>query len=180
MHYYSQVVNLLNMHYGNVPALLFYYCSFSADPMANIHYMSFKPCAPELTVHGNNSRIMHATESEQGEQNRPQFKGATVESPITGEPMLWFDPSAKLRRVAVASGVILSLLLGAVGVVSGIFYFRYWATRVSNSAWLEDTGVSIAAFMNFVQVGCAGRPGTVCVAVHCPCFLVCCLVHCVS
>ena len=62
---------------------------------------------------------------EDEEQDRPQFLGEEIPSPINGQVVLWFSPRAKLVRVLTSFLVVTFSLLVVMGAVSGIFIFRY-------------------------------------------------------
>ncbi len=61
---------------------------------------------------------------EEEEQNRPQFKGEKVFSPITGKPTFYFSKVSRFYRSLFSQGVISILVMIVIAVIAIIFAIR--------------------------------------------------------
>lgn len=89
---------------------------------------------------------------EDSEQDRPLFIGIDTVSPIDGSKTRYFPSSTKNFRSNVVSSIVSINILGVIIVVSGIFYFQFWASQSENAGYftlngtyLGDTIVSIVS-----------------------------------
>ena len=90
---------------------------------------------------------------EEEEQDRPQFEGETIPSPVTGESITFFKPFEKMRRMFLGLCVTMTLLICVIGVVAGIYLFRYWSSEGhAGFSIFKGTGPLIASLLNFVQI----------------------------
>ncbi len=80
---------------------------------------------------------------EEEEQNRPQFEGQKILSPITGKPTLYFSRNARAKRAFLSQGVIAGLVLVVIGVVACIFALRI---AIANAKF-EIAGVPMASIV---------------------------------
>ncbi len=80
---------------------------------------------------------------EEEEQNRPQFRGEKILSPITGKPTLYFSREARSRRAMFSQGVVVGLVLVVIAVVACIFAIRI----AIQQAKFEIGGVSMASIV---------------------------------
>ncbi len=71
---------------------------------------------------------------EEEEQNRPQFRGEKILSPITGQPTLYYPHAARSRKAMYSQSVICGLVLVVIATVAVIF-----AIRIG----ISDTGFEI-------------------------------------
>jgi anoctamin-10/anoctamin-7 len=103
------------------------------------------------------------TEFEEEEQDRPQFEGELVPSPINGEMIKRPDPKRQLQRFTQGCFVVFTMVSMVLGVVTGIYYFRFWATQADNYnqfSWLGLEGKFVAGIiasaLNAVQIQVMG------------------------
>ena len=84
---------------------------------------------------------------EQKAQNRPQFYGDEILSPVNGKPMVSFPKyKAKCWRF-LSEFVVTCILLLAVGIVAGIYAFRWWLyTKIASNAQV------VASVINVIQI----------------------------
>ncbi len=80
---------------------------------------------------------------EEEEQNRPQFSGEKILSPITGKPTLYFARSARARRAFFSQGVVVGLVLVVIATIACIFAIRI----AIQSANFEIGGVPMASII---------------------------------
>ncbi|KAH9154210.1 hypothetical protein AeRB84_003651 [Aphanomyces euteiches] len=93
------------------------------------------------------------------EQPRPQFKGITAKSPITGHEIKFFSPTEKLRRRVVSWLVLFGLLSIVILLTALIFYLR-WVAVAHHPEWFTVTiegkgyltGSYIASAVNLAQI----------------------------
>jgi len=83
---------------------------------------------------------------------RPEYYGHEVPSYIDGSPIIVFPNREKIFLTRVSRATTLLAIFGVVGVVGGIFYYKYWTKYLSNSEKTRRDGETIAGFMNAVQV----------------------------
>ncbi|KAL4144975.1 hypothetical protein PRNP1_012649 [Phytophthora ramorum] len=93
---------------------------------------------------------------EEEEVERPEFEGQPTISPIDGSEIRYFSPHARFRRIMGSLFFISMLILLVVGVVAGIFIFRYAAT---SGKWKEmftvdgmQLGGAAASTVNAIQI----------------------------
>jgi anoctamin-10/anoctamin-7 len=91
---------------------------------------------------------------EKDEADLPRFRGTLISSPVDGLPMKFFPASAKLQRLCLAFLVTCTLVMGVVGVVAGIYYFRFWSTDGGGKGQLFFglQGSTVASVANAIQI----------------------------
>ncbi|KAL3671142.1 hypothetical protein V7S43_004323 [Phytophthora oleae] len=93
---------------------------------------------------------------EEEEVERPEFDGQLTTSPIDGSDMHYFSPQTRFRRVMGSLFFITMLIVLVIGVVAGIFVFRYAAT---SGKWKDmftvndmQLGGAAASTVNAIQI----------------------------
>eukprot|EP00644_Phytophthora_capsici_P014584 jgi/Phyca11/536486/estExt2_fgenesh1_pg.C_PHYCAscaffold_540035 len=93
---------------------------------------------------------------EEEEVERPEFDGQLTTSPIDGSEIHYFSPHTRFRRVMGSLFFITMLIVLVVGVVAGIFVFRYAAT---SGKWKDmftvdgmQLGGAAASTVNAIQI----------------------------
>lgn len=96
------------------------------------------------------------TTFEEEEIERPEFQGKETVSPIDGSTIRYFSPKTRFRRVLRSIVFILALILMVIGVVAGIFIFRYAATSGKWQKQFTVNGVQLggaaASTVNAIQI----------------------------
>ncbi|KAG6578286.1 uncharacterized protein IUM83_16509 [Phytophthora cinnamomi] len=96
------------------------------------------------------------TTFEEEEVERPEFEGKPTTSPIDGSEMRYFDPHTRFRRVMGSLFFISMLILLVIGVVAGIFIFRYAATSGKWKDMFTVNGIQLggpaASTVNAIQI----------------------------
>jgi hypothetical protein len=77
---------------------------------------------------------------EDSEQDRPLFIGIDTVSPVDGSRTRYFPSSTRNYRSNVVTAIVSVNITGVMAVVSGIFYFQYWAALDENSGYLTVNG----------------------------------------
>lgn len=89
---------------------------------------------------------------EEEEQDRPQFQGMKVLSPITGKTTTYFSPISRFFRNILSQTVICILLLFVIGVIAVIFAIRI---AISDAGFIiagVDMASVIASILLSVQI----------------------------
>ncbi|OWZ01329.1 hypothetical protein PHMEG_00027307, partial [Phytophthora megakarya] len=93
---------------------------------------------------------------EEEEVERPEFAGQLTTSPIDGSTIRYFNPQTRFRRIMGSLFFVSMLILLVVGVVAGIFVFRYAAT---SGKWKDlftvngqQLGGPAASTVNAIQI----------------------------
>jgi len=94
---------------------------------------------------------MSGFESE--EQDRPQFEGVTMASPVTGQDYLYFPRRESSKRRAYSLSIISAFIALVVAVVGSIFILKLVLSRIKALTY-EGTqlGGIIAAIANAIQI----------------------------
>jgi hypothetical protein len=86
---------------------------------------------------------------EQNEQDRPEFIGETMKSPINGRDIT-HQPTNIKRRIMVMSQVVIgSFISMVIGVVAGIYVFRFYLQKQNDTSEYAST---IASVLNTIQI----------------------------
>lgn len=93
---------------------------------------------------------------ENEEQDRPQFVGEEIPSPVDGSTILWFNPAHKARRIMASLVFVVFLLLLVIAFVAAIFVFRYFSQK----------GQSLAPMFTWYGVNVSGALASVCNAIQ--------------
>jgi anoctamin-10/anoctamin-7 len=98
---------------------------------------------------------MHGYENQ--EVDRPQFSGDAVDSHVEGTTITWFSPAEATRRVIQSVLLSTAVLLLVMGMIGGIFYFRFWSVHagagaITNPVDGSNLGPPMAGVMNAVQI----------------------------
>eukprot|EP01038_Epipyxis_sp_PR26KG_P010969 gene10969-14731_t len=89
------------------------------------------------------------TDFEQTEQARPEFFGELIDSPITGEKILYFPSTSFYERVAFSNSVVASFIMLVVGVVACIYTIRFSLQAEPDVSPYAST---IASVLNTIQI----------------------------
>ena len=84
---------------------------------------------------------------EDEEEDRPQFEGITIKSPVTGEEMSYFPSTEFSKRANMVQTAICACILGVVVTVGGIFFFQYWLNLPANQNMLVIFGFNGATIV---------------------------------
>jgi len=90
---------------------------------------------------------------EEEEQTRPDFEGEDIKSPITGKLEKYFNPKKAFEKIMYSIVCVGSLSFLVLGVVVGIYWFKYWSTSPEqDNGFLKTNGAMIASLMNAMQI----------------------------
>ncbi|CAM9205929.1 unnamed protein product [Chrysoparadoxa australica] len=89
---------------------------------------------------------------EEEEQDRAEFKGEVIKSPIDGKEMLYFPPSERNARVRWASAVILFLIICVIACIASIYALKWYLVYELDAPWGAKYGATIAAIANAIQI----------------------------
>jgi len=64
---------------------------------------------------------------EKQEQDRPQYSGALISSPTTGETVIYFAPAERFKRLMLSSLGVVLLILGVMLLTAGFFALQHWS-----------------------------------------------------
>jgi hypothetical protein len=83
---------------------------------------------------------------------RSNFYGKEIPSYIDGSPMIVFPNREKIFLTRVSRATISIAIIGVIGVVTAIFYYRYWSIYIATDDTSKKNGETISGFMNAVQI----------------------------
>jgi hypothetical protein len=89
------------------------------------------------------------TDFEQLEQDRPEYKGDVIKSPVNGKDFTFYPPSKASRLLRHSIVVILSFIIMVIGTVAAIYIFRFYLQGRSDTSSASST---IASILNTVQI----------------------------
>lgn len=81
---------------------------------------------------------------EEEEQSRPQFKGETILSPVTGKPVLYFSRQERAKRSFKSQWIIMGLVFVVIIVIAAIFTLRIVIARFNVNAASISASLLIA------------------------------------
>lgn len=90
---------------------------------------------------------------EEEEEDRPQFEGEKMRSPVTGRPVVYFPREERLWRMAHSSALISGLIIVVIGVIAAIFALRIVmsASKDMTFAGVQLGGI-VASILNALQI----------------------------
>jgi threonine/homoserine/homoserine lactone efflux protein len=89
---------------------------------------------------------------EDAEQNRPQFEGQPIRSPITGKPTLYFSAWTRMRRSLLSQSVVSVMILVVIGVIAIIFTIRIAISQSGFTVAGQDISGIIASLLIALQI----------------------------
>jgi len=86
---------------------------------------------------------------EQREQDRPEFRGELIPSPINGKQITYYPPLKKGFLMRIAQVIISIFIAIVIGVVAGIYVYRL---QLQNSSSTYAYASGIASILNTAQI----------------------------
>lgn len=86
-------------------------------------------------------------------QDRPEFVGEQVTSPIDGRPILYFPPNLRYRTMAATQSIALTFVVLVLALVGAIFWFRFYLTNTSrHGQFAQSNAAYIGSALNGLQI----------------------------